>query len=139
MSDFPSKHFQGKRYEFTHLRPLQMTLVCGEANAQKIHIHTSFSIHCFTEAFDTAKHLDHHRYTFQQELRAFDPVRYECSLSLPDIIRGLARSKIYRASNSNYTYVAQIKLAESPQPYSIFFQLKLTSVQLKVKQNQLVI
>ncbi len=133
MSEFPAKQYLGQRYEFDHLKPMQVSLSFFDATgaSHQMALQVSFSSHCFTEAFDFTKHQDHHRYTFKQELRAFDPQRYECSLSLPGIIQGLARCKVYRASNSNYTYVAQIKLDGTAQAYSLFFQLKPNALKAK--------
>jgi hypothetical protein len=126
VSDFPAKQFLGQRYEFAHLQPFEIALQLGldDGTLHQLAVQISFSTHCFTEAFDPVKHQDHHRYNYRQELRAFDLQRYSCSLSLPSIIQNLPRCKVYRASNSNYTYVAQLQLEGVAQPYSLFFQFK---------------
>lgn len=83
-------------------------------------LHVTYSIHCFTEEFDTNQHTQHHRYTHAGETRAFDVIRYNCSAGLPAIVANLARAKVYRAMQDNYTYVAHIPVAVLQQPYSLF-------------------
>ena len=70
-------------------------------------------------------HQDHHRYMFRGELRAFDVLRYECSLQLPAIINAIFKGRIHLADGS-YTYVAHITLTRIPssQAYSVFFSLE---------------
>lgn len=121
---FPQKPFEGVVYTFDHLAPFTLQASLNAAGTVTVPLHCSYSIHCFTEAFDDDKHLDHHRYTHAGELRAFDVTRFQCSLQLPAVMTALLRGKIYRAKNNNYTYVAQIKVTEQAEPYSVFFDLK---------------
>lgn len=89
-------------------------------------MHVTFSCHCFTEGFSAEFHQDHHRYTYLGELRAFDPVRHECSLQLPAIIQKLLKGRVFDLGES-WTYEAQIQLNSGPGvfvQYSIFFSLK---------------
>lgn len=125
MSNFPNKQFEGKLYTFEHLQPLQMKVPLNAEGSNFIDMHVTFGCHCFTEEFDTARHLSHHRYTYKGELRAFDVLRYECSHQLPQLMQALQRGTIYNADES-YTYAAHITLASiaGPQSYSIFFSLQ---------------
>jgi hypothetical protein len=70
-------------------------------------------------------HRPDHRYTYKHETRAFDPLRYECSLRLPRLMQAMLKGTIYNADES-YTYAAHIALEsiEGPQTYSIFFNLE---------------
>jgi hypothetical protein len=96
-----------------------------DAKGQKhVKLRVVYSIHCFTEKFDNQVHRDHHRYTYGEETRAFNQVRYECSLQLPKIIGNLGRARVYRALQQNYTYVAHIPIEGSSKPYSLFFTLQ---------------
>jgi hypothetical protein len=90
-----------------------------------IDMHVTFGCHCFTEEFDVLVHQPDHRYTYKGEQRAFDTLRYECSLHLPRLMQALLQGKIYNADES-YTYAAHITLAslQGPQSYSIFFNLE---------------
>jgi hypothetical protein len=124
VSHFHSKDFEGTKYTFGHLDPFRIQVPMDAAGTKHIDMHVTFGCHCFTEEFKSPPHLDHHRYTFQEETRAFDVQRYECSLQLPDIITKMLKGKIYRADGS-YTYVAHITLSDAPgaQAYSVFFNL----------------
>lgn len=124
MANFPKKTFQSVTYDFLHLDPFFKTIPLDAKGTAHVAVHVSFSIHCFTEEFDQAVHIDHHIYTHDNETRAFDLPRYNCSLQLPTLIDTMFTGKVYRAKNNNYTYVAQIALVGQNQPYSIFFDLK---------------
>jgi hypothetical protein len=128
VSNFPNKSFEGKVYTFPHLE--QMTLPIDLVVSQQpivIPVRITFGCHCFTEAFDPARHGDHHRYTHRGEERAFDVERYDCSLQLPQVMEAMRHGTIYKGDQS-YTYVAQIMLPPETgrQPYSIFFSLNKT-------------
>jgi hypothetical protein len=98
MSKFPHKQFEGTLYKFDHLDPMQMKL---------------------------PQHRPDHRYTYKGELRAFNTLRYECSLQLPQVMQAMQKGTIYNADES-YTYAAHITLEsiEGPQTYSVFFSLQ---------------
>lgn len=87
-------------------------------------VSVAFGCHCFTEAFKPELHRDHHRYVHNDELRAFDIERFQCSLQLPELVLGIVGGRVYRADRS-YTYVAQIELPQygGSRGYSIFFSL----------------
>ena len=125
MSNFPQKRFDGMLYTFEHLEPLQLKVPLNAEGSNVIDLHITFGCHCFTEGFDPALHRDPHRYTYRGELRAFDVLRYECSLQLPQVMQSMLKGTIYNAEES-YTYVAHITLESvtGPQSYSVFFSLE---------------
>lgn len=125
MSNFPHKQFEGTLYKFGHLEPMQMKLPLSAEGTNFIDMHVTFGCHCFTEEFDTAQHRPDHRYTYKGELRAFNTLRYECSLQLPQLMQAMQKGTIYNADES-YTYAAHITLASiaGSQTYSIFFSLQ---------------
>jgi hypothetical protein len=125
MSDFPNKQFAGTLYTFGHLVPMKLVLPLNAEGTNLIDMHVAFGCHCFTEEFNPAQHQEHHRYTYKGELRAFDALRYECSLQLPQLMTAIQKGTIYKADES-YTYAAHITLESmtGPQTYSIFFSLQ---------------
>lgn len=125
MSKFPHKQFEGKSFTFDHLEPMQMKLPLNADASKTIDLRVTFGCHCFTEEFDTNKHRPDHRYTHNGELRAFNTVRYECSLQLRSVILLMQRGMIYKADES-YTYTAHIVVesSEGQQAYSVFFSLE---------------
>ena len=124
MSSFAKKQFLGNTYEFHHLAPSSHTVDLDAAGTARATLHVTYSIHCFTETFDSATHQEHHRYTHAGETRAFNLERYNCSIYLPSIVGGMARAKVYRALQNNYTYVALVPINGQQNPYSMFFTLK---------------
>lgn len=126
MSFFSTKHFENNLYEFLHLRPLKINVPLDAAKTKFVDMQVTFGCHCFTESFVEGTHQDHHRYTHERELRAFDLARHECSLQLPQVIQTLLQGWVYDVIES-LTYEAQIILASKPDrlvPYSIFFSLE---------------
>lgn len=128
VSNFPKKQFQGETYEFLHLSPLQVSLPLDAAATNCIDLHVTFGCHCFTEKFEANVHLDHQRYTYKGEIRAFDLGRHECSLQLPTVIQSMLKGRVYLADES-YTYVAQITIIDlaGSHSYSVFFALEKDS------------
>jgi len=125
MSHFHDKDFQGVHYPLGHLDPFCVDVPLDVAATKKIELHVTFGCHCFTETFDKELHQDHHRYTFRGDLRAFDVLRYECSLQLPAIINAIFKGRIHLADGS-FTYVAHITLTKTlgSKAYSVFFSLE---------------
>jgi len=125
MSNFPHKQFAGTLYTFGHLQPLEMKVPLNADGSLAVDMNVTFGCHCFTEGFDASVHRPDHRYTYKGELRAFNPLRYECSLQLPRLIQAMLKGTIYNADES-YTYAAHITLEsiDGPQTYSIFFNLE---------------
>jgi hypothetical protein len=125
MSNFRSKKFRGNVYTFDHLEPIKLKTALNAAETLFVDLSIEFGCHCFTEAYDPEKHTPDYRYIHKNEIRAFDILRYQCSLYLPQLVVDLQRGLIYRADDS-YTYVARITLtaSENDQPYSIFFSLQ---------------
>lgn len=125
MSKFPHKQFEGTLYKFDHLDPLQMKLPLNAEGTNTIDLHITFGCHCFTEEFDADQHRPDHRYAYKGELRAFNTLRYECSLQLPQVMQAMQKGTIYNADES-YTYAAHITLESvtGPQTYSVFFSLQ---------------
>lgn len=128
MTQFASKQFEGRTYTFDHLVPstLELSLnIKGQAAPHLLGIDITYGCHCFTEEFREGVHGDHHRYTHLAELRAFDTLRYECSLQLPRVMGDIPGGLIYK-SDESYTYVARIPLQSMGQQidYSVFFSLR---------------
>jgi hypothetical protein len=124
MAHFHAKKFQGVLYTFEHLNPMTCMVELDAMGRSLVRLDIVYSTHCFTESFDELRHQSHHRYTIHGETRAFDLTRYQCSVQLPILMKRIARVKVYKAMQNNYTYVAHINREGQTQPYSIFFKLK---------------
>lgn len=123
---FHQKNFQGETYTFSHLNSETIPVFLNSGSEiVNINVVVTYSCHCFTESFDTSVHGPHHTYKFDQETRAFDLIRYKCSLQLPAIIQETLRARVHRANRNNYTYVVHTPVPSGGnQQYSIFFDLK---------------
>ncbi|MGF6766252.1 hypothetical protein P3T24_006598 [Paraburkholderia sp. GAS33] len=131
MSNFAAKQFRGLQYTFGHLQPLvlQPLLTPTGGDPVIVPVDVQFGCHCFTEEFKDALHQDEHRYSHLGELRAFDVIRYECSLQLPAIVNAMLGGMIYWCKES-YTYVTRVTLPDTDgvaQDYSLFFSLTKNS------------
>ncbi len=125
MSQFPQKQFEGTTYTFHHLDSKTHVVTVGNPSVS-ITLHVTFGCHCFTEEFKSELHREHHRYMYKGEHRAFNALRYECSLQLPYVVFSeLLDGMIYHAEKS-LTYVALISLGgpDNKHDYSIFFDLE---------------
>jgi hypothetical protein len=120
---FPHKHFDGTTYVLDHLEPTSIRIALDVAGTIDVSLHVQYSCHCFTESFDPDRHRDHHKYTHRRETRAFNVLRYQCSLHLPSLLNGLPQRTVYRAEQDNYTYVARIPINHGMDTYSVFFKL----------------
>ena len=132
---FAVKQFEGHTYTFDHLQPRTIDLALqGRGQRHALRVDVTFGCHCFTEEFDVVIHSDHHRYTHEGEVRAFDVERYGCSLHLPQVLTTIASGTIYR-SDTSYTYVTKITLQSrtGPVDYSMFFSLTKPSKADKTK------
>lgn len=122
---FKPKKYNGQLYKFEHLNKFVLTVFLNASHTLSIDVIVEFSCHCFTEDFDHTIHGEGHKYIHRGELRAFDLLRYECSLQLPNIVSNIADGMVY-LSDKKYTYTARINIDSSfgLKTYSIFFNLR---------------
>lgn len=125
VSDFPHKKFNGINYDFGHLSPINLQVPLSSPPTSYVDLRITFGCHCFTEEFAYGRHWEQHRYTYKNELRAFDLTRHECSLQLPEVMQSMMKGRVYNADES-YTYAAHIAIPSvaGQQSYSIFFSLE---------------
>lgn len=122
-------HIHGQVYDLSHLDPFQF-----EANSVKVprplRINVRFTTHCFSEAFDPARHsADEPAIMDGQRRRAFCPDRYALSPRLPDLIRRLANpgARVHEtAARRNWMYGATVEIPVAGTRYQIFFELRRT-------------
>lgn len=135
MPDTPTEHYfpplsvRGQRHDLSHLEPFQF-----EATSVKVprplRINVRFTNHCFSEAFDPAKHpADEPVILDGRKRRAFCADRYALSRHLPALIRGLAQpgARVHEtASRRNWMYAAIVEIPVAGTRYQIFFDLRRT-------------
>ncbi|MEQ9919246.1 hypothetical protein ABRQ09_00035 [Pectobacterium brasiliense] len=104
-------NYNGKTYNLTHLHPFDFLATIREGTVK---ISVAFSNHCFTDKKGEGKTLMSGRY--------FSEARYQCSLSLPSILKehlinGHIVPHFDRNSNEVYYYAHVFD-------YAVFFDLR---------------
>jgi hypothetical protein len=126
----PSGHYHpplypnGQFYDVSHLDPFRF-----EASSTKVprplRINVRFTNHCYSEAFDPARHsMDGPAIMDGQKRRAFCPERHALSRRLPELIRGLAHPGVRvheTASRRNWMHAVAVELPFDGGRYQIFF------------------
>ena len=121
MSHFKEMHFDNTTYDLSHLDPFKLGIQF-ENNAYTALVR--FSCHCFTETFDASRHDDRVSYEHENETRAFDTVRYQLSLSLPDLFRTLGNEIVYHTKRGSFFFIRRLpdETANVVLPYVVFFR-----------------
>ena len=120
----PPLRLRGQVYDLSHLDPFQF-----EASSAKVprplRINVRFTTHCFSQAFDPARHpTDEPPIMDGQRRRAFCPDRYALSPRLPTLIRGLANpsARVHEtAARRNWMYAAIVEVPVAGTRYQVFF------------------
>lgn len=125
----PPLRIRGQVYDLSHLHPFQFDVSSSKV-PRRLRINVRFTNHCFSEAFDPAKHpADEPVIPDGQRRRAFCPDRYDLSPRLPSLIRGLAdpAARVHEtAARRNWMHAALVEVPFAGTRYQIFFELRRT-------------
>lgn len=123
---FPALTIGDQIYDFAHLEPFNFT-IASQLVKRELHVHVTFSSHCFSEGYDAAMHpvgapiiLDG-----AGRPRTFCAIRYRLSVGLPAVIQGLnhPQSKVREtATRRNWAYSMTIQ--DPAGPYHVFFEIR---------------
>jgi len=140
----PAEHYhppllvRGQAYDLAHLDPFRFE-VSSTKVPRPLRINVRFTNHCFSEAFDPTRHpVDEPVISDGRRRRAFCPDRYDLSLRLPTLMRGLADSttRVHEtAARRNWMYAAIIKVPVAGTRYQIFFEMRRTSPERRRLQD----
>lgn len=119
MPEFKSKTIGGVEYKLPHLDSFVMPVVHDDISYR---VYVLFSCHCFTEEVQSW-HSPDRRYVHAGEVRSFDKIRYNMSLKLPGIIRGLSGHAAYLGKDKNYFVLRNTDLLGNGPPYMIPFHV----------------
>jgi hypothetical protein len=116
----------GRERNLAHLEPV--VLGCAvEPPTNQLRINVRYSMHCFTEAFDAAKHSDGSKLLdSQKKPRCFSESRYALSKLLPAMIEVLPSSRVqqsYKHGQRNYVHSTETK-EQGGGIYQMFFTLR---------------
>ena len=122
---FPTLLVSGVRVDFAHLEPFKFSVpTAARPNGARIEVR--FSNHCFSESYDTAKHVSSVDVWDGHRRRVFDEARYALSLGLRGIIEALPMSSVFQTPEANFVWILAPEsngLAE----YRIYFNVKRDS------------
>jgi len=121
----PHTDRHGKTYSLAHLHPFRFQIhlqAHGREPARTVTINVGFALHVFTCKLDQADG-GADRYTDDREVRVFDIGRYNASLRLEMLIRGLERRKCYFAGRENF-FTVDLKDAPAGHEYRVFFVVR---------------
>lgn len=130
----PHQGPDGEAYPLHHLHPLRYELTLpakGKYPALDVEIRVGFALHTFTRRVDPGDGPAW-RYADDREVRIFDPVRYQLSERLPDVVRTLDRRKCYHAKARNFLTLGEPDGLPAGHDYQVFFDLRRwTSVEVQ--------
>ena len=121
MSD--SFNFAGIDFPLTHLRGLRVNVPAKDPLLAAATLQVTFSPHVYSEKWDAALHAPDRLFEADGEERAFCPVRYGCSIKLPELIRYCVGGKAYlgrdgKGARNHFFYCEADGIA-----YPVFFRL----------------
>lgn len=105
-----------------HLRSFRVVVNPKDPLAAPAILQVTFSCHVFSEKWDET-HEEARRYVESGEVRAFCPVRYGCSISLPQIVNYHVEGKAYEGRDSNGAKNHFFYAEAENIPYPVFFRL----------------
>lgn len=113
----------GVEYPLDHLRSFRVTVPAKDPLAAPAVLQVAFSNHVFTEKWDANAHAGERLIDENNDLRAFCPVRYGCSIALPGLITYHVGGKAFEGKDSkgarNHFFYAEA----DGIPYPIYFRL----------------
>ena len=108
---------RGVVYDLSHLDPfVHEVVVDGEA----FRVRVTFTSHVFTEKLE-ARHTPDLRYSFANEVRAFDVRRHQLSLALPGLLRTHGNRSVYHSDRGTFFLLKGVPNAPGNRPYAVFF------------------
>lgn len=121
----PHVSSDGRAYSLAHLHPFRFTCeLPGVYNhpARAITVNVGFALHVFTCELENAA-CDPEVYWDDRERRAFDNERYNGSLHLGELVRGLENRKCFFAKNDNF-FTTELACAPAGHEYRAFFNVR---------------
>ena len=115
------RSFGGKRYDLTHLDPVNVVVTCPRGQRPDLSVRVRFGAHVFTQAWKQNDPQDMQCMDGQTP-RCFCPDRYDLSLDLAGIVgRGL-NGRILISPERKFVLLGNA--TGVTHPYSVFFLMK---------------
>lgn len=114
----------GASYPLDHLTSLRVTVPARDPLANPAILQVTFSNHVYSVKWDPDAHVEERRIVIGNEVRAFCPVRYGCSIVLPDLIRYHVGGKAFEGRDGNGARNHFFYAEADGIQYPIFFNLR---------------
>lgn len=114
--------FGGADYPLDHLRSFRAVVPAKDPLAMPAVLQVTYSCHVFSEKWVDGMDADR-KYTERGEDRAFCPVRYGCSINLPQLVNYHVAGKAFEGRDSNGAKNFFFYAEADNVPYPIFFRL----------------
>jgi len=111
----------GQTIDFAHLEPFQFT-IATTARPKGAVVDVRFSNHCFSDAYDPARHPNPVDVWDRGQRRAFDQSRYDLSRGLKPIIEALPAASVFQTPEANFVRI--VPPGDDAQEYRIYFNVK---------------
>jgi hypothetical protein len=117
------KKLHGSVYDLSHLHPFLLEVIPGNAEALRVKVVVSFGLHTFTRE----RHNEDTPDLFMGENgdpRSFCPIRYACSLHLPNLIKraGAIGGNVYFSHQGNFLVVDNVPAVKGE--YAAIFKIE---------------
>lgn len=116
-------HIGAQSFSLAHLRGLRLVVPAKDPLQAPTLLQVTFSTHVYSAKWDVKKHQEEHRFEAKGEIRAFCPVRYGCSILLPDILKQSVGGKAYVGRDGNGHLNHFFYARADGHPYPIYFRL----------------
>lgn len=113
----------GFEYPLHHVGGFRVTVPAKDPLAAPAVLQVTCSCHVYSERWDDDVHSPEHRLEEDGEVRAFCPVRYGCSIQLPDLIRYHVGGKAFKMRDRNGVWNHFFYAEADGIPYPIYFRL----------------
>jgi hypothetical protein len=113
----------GVEYPLDHLQSFRVTVPQKDPLQAPAVLQVTFSNHVYSVKWDDAVHTADHRIETNNEVRAFCPVRYGCSIGLPAHIAYHVAGKAFEGRDSKGAMNRFFYAEADSIPYPIYFAL----------------
>jgi hypothetical protein len=110
-------------FTLSHLRGVRLLIPAKDPLQMPALLQVTFSTHVFSEKWNAAKHDAERRFEDKGDTRAFCPVRYGCSILLPDILKQCVGGKAHVGRDGNGHFNHFFYAIADGIPYPVYFRL----------------
>ena len=114
----------GQVFDLSHLYDFEHTYIqaaTAKDSQKQFRVFISFTNHCFTDSYNQDGHLE--PYQSGNSPRYFNAKRWQYSIQLPDMLKGLTRASVYVVHDNSYFSFKTIDDAGELIEYEVYFDV----------------